>query len=133
MHESLHLAVLPQIVPADESTLRLERMAEKGLKGGPETPPQVLVTVLRAPAPNPFNPQTKVSFMLARADEIELTVHDLQGALVKRLARGLYAAGAHELKWFGRDGKSRRVGSGVYLVRLKTSDGVQTQKMVMIK
>ena len=47
---------------------------------------------LLAPAPNPFNPSTTVSYTLAEAGPIELTIHDLQGRKVATLLSADQAA-----------------------------------------
>ena len=58
----------------------------------PAAPPPAAATLL-APAPNPFNPAVTIAFEVGQARHLRLTVHDLRGRLVARLADGTFAAG----------------------------------------
>jgi hypothetical protein len=91
---------------------------------------------LHPPRPNPFNPTTEIRFDLDRAGEIELTVYDLLGRRVRRLARGAWPAGAHAVAWDGRSDVGPRAAGGVYMIRLRYADGerreVLTGKVVML-
>ena len=74
---------------------------------------------LYANAPNPFNPQTAIGYALPVAGQVELVVYDVVGQRVRVLVSALRAAGMHEVVWDGRDDSGQRVGSGVYLYRLR--------------
>jgi len=83
--------------------------------------------------PNPFNPSTIVPYSLAERTNVELTVFDIHGRLVKRLAAGLRNAGAHTAVWDGMDDRGMSVPAGLYYARL-TADGIIfTQPMVLTK
>ncbi|MBW6514258.1 MAG: T9SS type A sorting domain-containing protein [Candidatus Syntrophosphaera sp.] len=98
-----------------------------------EEPTPGLVTRLNNNYPNPFNPSTSISFDLARAGNVKLSVYNVKGQLVRVLANGPLNAGSHRLVWDGRDGKERSVSSGVYFYRLETKDYSSTRKMLMLK
>lgn len=83
--------------------------------------------------PNPFNPNTTVSFVLPHAGEVTLAVYDLAGRRVRMLGRGYYPAGEHQASWDGRDGRGLMAGSGVYLVRLQAGDGVISRRVMLLK
>lgn len=102
-------------------------------RGASDAPGLPAVTMLRQNSPNPFNPMTVVPFELARPGAVLLQVFGLDGRLLRVLAEGNFAAGAHARAWDGCDKGGRRVGSGVYLVRLSTMDGVINGRMVMVK
>ena len=79
--------------------------------------------------PNPFNPSTTISFTLERQDQVELSVYNLQGELVRNVIRGVMDSGEHELVFDARD-----LPSGVYFYRLVTQEnGVQTRSMTLVK
>ena len=99
----------------------------------PGLPLLPLVTLLHQCTPNPFNPQTVVSFDLAEAGAVRLQVYGIDGRLIRTLADGPLTAGRHERTWNGRDEDGRRVGSGVYLARLTTSAGSSVGRMVLLK
>ncbi len=83
--------------------------------------------------PNPFNPSTTIELQIARTDEVQLAVYDLQGREVAVLARGTMMAGAHRVTWNGRDDGGRAVASGAYVVRLTTSDRVDTRRVMLVQ
>jgi hypothetical protein len=85
-------------------------------------------------APNPFNPQTTVSFELPRAAMVSLQVYDLAGRLVSELMAGeSLPAGRHAEAWDGRDRQGRQLSSGIYLCRLEAGGHSETMRMVLIR
>ena len=85
-------------------------------------------------APNPFNPATVIAFELAGIAGVDLRIHDVSGRLVRVLLAGEeMAPGRHEVVWDGRDSGGRRAASGVYFCRMVTTEGSETQRMVMMK
>ncbi|MEZ4386196.1 MAG: FlgD immunoglobulin-like domain containing protein [Candidatus Krumholzibacteriia bacterium] len=83
--------------------------------------------------PNPFNPVTSVKIRCRNAEAIELTVFDLKGRRIATLAEGEFAAGEHVFEWRGRDTCGRAVAAGTYLMRLRTPDGVECNKITLAK
>ncbi len=71
--------------------------------------------------PNPFNPRTTIAFDLPAAGPCRVTIHALDGTLVRTLVDGILPAGPRRLAWDGTDRSGRAVPSGVYLVRLDGS------------
>lgn len=84
-------------------------------------------------APNPFNPRTTVSFDLAVAQDIRLTVHDLRGRLVDELAQGYRVSGTHHLTWNGRDTAGRDLPSGPYVLRLVGEDMHESVRITLVR
>ncbi|RJP77475.1 MAG: T9SS C-terminal target domain-containing protein, partial [Candidatus Zixiibacteriota bacterium] len=79
--------------------------------------------------PNPFNPVTHVQVSLPRDTEATVTVFDVRGREVARLADGLWLeAGVHTLSW---DGSA--LPSGLYFCRLQAGGAVRTIKMMLVK
>ena len=89
--------------------------------------------VLGANYPNPFNPATTIPFLVGEAGIVCLTVHSMNGQLVRALVSGAMAAGRHEVTWDGRGSRGRPVASGVYLYRLQTADGMLVRKMTLVR
>ena len=102
-------------------------------------PPQVpLVSLPRTcllypPYPNPFNPETALSFYLPRQSPVKLRVYDLLGRPVRVLTSGALSAGYHTFTWRGRDQADRTVAAGLYLVELQTTDFRQVHKLMLLK
>lgn len=87
--------------------------------------------VALACAPNPFNPQTTVSFDLPHPSAVDVAVYDVGGRRVRRLVAGLQPAGRTAVTWDGRDDGGRSLASGVYLVRL-AGDGLEAVRPVTL-
>jgi len=83
--------------------------------------------------PNPFNPQTVIAFSLPQAQDVSLCVYDVHGRLVRTLVAGEQAAGSHAVTWRGLDDAGQTVASGMYFYRLRSDEGVQVRKMMMLK
>ena len=83
--------------------------------------------------PNPFNPQTTISFLLERAEWAKVGVYELTGKRVVVLADRTFTVGEHSLLWNGRDVAGRSMPSGTYLVRLETEKSVQARKVMLLR
>ncbi len=86
--------------------------------------------------PNPFNPNTYISFNLKESSEVELTVFNTKGQKIKTIFKG-YAEGntdyPHIFQWDGTNEDGVSVKSGVYLYRLKSDNDSETKKMILLK
>lgn len=82
------------------------------------------------PYPNPFNPETVISYQLPLETEIEISVSDLLGRRIAVLYSGRQNSGKHELT-FNAD--KYNMCSGAYLILLRTHLESLTQKALVIK
>jgi len=96
----------------------------------PRTEPGVLPHgfTLAQNYPNPFNPSTTVRFSLPSEEHVTLTVFDIMGREVGRLAEGRYAAGEYSVAW-----DASRFASGVYLCRLTAGAISLSRTMTLMK
>ncbi|MDP2983548.1 MAG: CehA/McbA family metallohydrolase [Candidatus Latescibacter sp.] len=78
--------------------------------------------------PNPFNPSTVVSFELPERGRVSLEIYDILGQRVKILFAGELERGIHRLS-VSLAGKS----SGLYFLRLTSSHGTLTRKMLFLQ
>jgi hypothetical protein len=92
-----------------------------------------LVTALAKNYPNPFNPTTTISFSLAEAAAVNLSIYNTKGQLVRQLAARDMMAGKHHLVWDGRDSRGSNVSSGLYFYRLQAGKFSQSRKMILMK
>lgn len=83
--------------------------------------------------PNPFGQNTTVSFALPQAEGVEMTVVDMSGRIVARLAEGNFEAGLHPVSWDGTDINDRAVSSGTYFVRVQSANGETTRKVSIVR
>ena len=102
-------------------------------KKGQTNAPAVSGYSLRENYPNPFNPETDISFTLPTRTHACLTVYNIVGKRVVTLGSREMEAGTHTVHWDGRDEAGSPVATGVYFYRLKTEEFDQTQKMVLMK
>jgi hypothetical protein len=83
--------------------------------------------------PNPFNPETTISFNMPEPGDVRLGVFNSRGQKVKVLADTRYPSGDHSIGWDGRDSSGKALGSGVYFYRLETGKHKLTGKMILLK
>ncbi len=91
---------------------------------------------LLPPRPNPFivreNTSLSVLYSLEESAEVELAILDERGIPVLRRRIGLKPEGLNQFVWDGRNENGEQVPSGIYLVLLHTSSGVQSVKKVAV-
>jgi hypothetical protein len=90
-------------------------------------------TNLGANYPNPFNPQTTISFQLSANSKINLTIFNIKGEKVRTLVDGQMRAAYHTVDWNGKDESGKPVASGLYFYRMKTPDYQNMRKMILLK
>lgn len=101
---------------------------------GEDTPtPDIAAQINLTSYPNPFNPNTTVSFYLPKPAQAEVAIYNLKGEKVKQYSAASYATGWHRLTWNGTDSKGNAAASGIYYVKLKTADVIKTHKIVLTK
>ena len=83
--------------------------------------------------PNPFNPSTRISFLLPSEDHVRLDIFDVKGRSVVTLQNGIKPAGRHDVLWTGVDRYGNPVSTGFYYYRLKAGKKVLQRKMLLLK
>jgi len=104
-------------------------MSTVGVDAVPSLPKQ---HQLLANYPNPFNPKTRIGFVLSNPTQVSLQVLDIRGRVVETLLTGNLPAGSHQLTWAGQiDGRPAE--AGIYFYRLSTPEGDEVRKMMLLK
>lgn len=93
----------------------------------------VASTSLNKNYPNPFNPETTISYSLSKEEYVQIKIYNMRGQLVKTLKDGTQEAGQHQIIWNGRDNNANPVASGVYFTSFKAGNHVSTKKMILMK
>ena len=94
----------------------------------------VLYTKLGDNYPNPFNPETTISFSVAQTSSfVNLEVFNIKGQKVRKLVDEVLSAGQHSVVWNGKDENSKPVSSGVYFYKMRTGAYTRTKKMILLK
>ena len=83
--------------------------------------------------PNPFNPSTKIPVKVAETSDAVLEIVQVDGRRVTVLHEGPLEAGNHDFSWNGTDAQGNGVASGVYLARLITRAGSQSERLILLK
>jgi hypothetical protein len=83
--------------------------------------------------PNPFNPVTNIIYSIDTASEVIITVHNIQGQLVKNLFIGNVYPGQHTVSWNGTDRFAQSLPSGIYIYSIKSGRQILTGKMMLLK
>ena len=87
---------------------------------------------LRANYPNPFNPQTTITYALPQASYVKIEIYNILGQKTITLVDEQLPAGYHTVRWSGRNEIGERVGAGIYLCRMQAGEFVKTQKMTLL-
>lgn len=82
--------------------------------------------------PNPFNPETKISFSIPENSNIELIIYNIKGQKVKTLAKIYFDKGNHSVIWNGKDSNDNLVGSGVYFYKLNVNGRTEAFKKCLL-
>jgi hypothetical protein len=86
--------------------------------------------------PNPFNPATTISFQvpakLSNAD-VELTIYNINGQIVKRLLHRYLSGGNYLARWDATNDAGISVASGTYICNLKVGNMQKAGKIVLLK
>ena len=72
--------------------------------------------------PNPFNPTSKIKYIIAENSNVQIEIYNLLGQKVADLFNGENNAGVYEITWNAED-----LSSGVYLIKLNAY-GLESQK-----
>mgnify|MGYP006280297413 FL=1 len=84
--------------------------------------------------PNPFNPSTEISFILAETSFVEIIIYNSKGQIIRNLFKDSVEQDTKtSIIWDGKDNEGNKVSSGLYFYRLKTGDFSSVRKMVLLK
>lgn len=78
--------------------------------------------------PNPFNPETCISFSLPVSGDVSITVFDLNGKRVMELVKGFHQAGTYSINF-----DASKFSSGVYIYKMTAGDYQESNKMLLLK
>ena len=113
--------------------------AEPRGKGGPQSSELSDLSLpkafsLGAGYPNPMTSEARIEYALPKASPVELTVYNISGQVVRRLAsESSQAPGRYTVRWDGKNDQGHRVPGGVYFYRLSAGSFTETKKMVVVR
>jgi len=83
--------------------------------------------------PNPSSGPTVITFTLARAENVSLSVFNTAGQMVYQLSDERRPAGSQLIQWNGTSNTGASMESGYYFVKLTAGNLTSVQKLVMMK
>ncbi len=100
---------------------------------GSEDPGIVPFVFTASNYPNPFNPETSISYSIPKDGQTSLTIYNTKGQIVKTLVNNNLKAGEYKAVWNGTDNMNNSVASGIYFYRLDNNNRSLTRKMLLSK
>ena len=83
--------------------------------------------------PNPFNPVTTIRYTVSDHQQINISVFDMRGNLVKNLLNSSQWPGVKTVQWDAADSRGNMVSAGVYFYKMRAGGFIQTKKMILLK
>ncbi len=80
--------------------------------------------------PNPFSSTTAIPYKLKKETNVQVTIYDILGRVVRNFSVSMQSAGPHSIFWDGHNNIGEKVASGVYFYRLNVDGESLVKKMV---
>jgi len=114
-------------------TVILEDSSGGGPQGGAGVQVLPMVYELGPAIPNPSKGQTTFRYALPKESQVNFTIYNVTGQVVREYKPGKQEAGFYTYKWDGRSNQGHKVGAGIYFYRLQAGNWAKTRKMVVIR
>ncbi len=123
---------------------RLSRFGDRSYRKGIEVLEQLLASLIPKSSallpnyPNPFNPETWIPYRLAKSADVQISIYDARGSIVRQLDMGHQSVGMYQTRaraayWNGKNDVGESVASGVYFYTLTADDFSATRKILILK
>ena len=89
--------------------------------------------MLMSSYPNPFNPETTISYELTQSGSVDLAVYNMLGQKVSTLINGFVDAGSYKSVWNGLDINGAEMPSGIYMLRLTSANNSISEKVTLLR
>jgi len=96
----------------------------------PQIPDKI---VLNGNYPNPFNPETTISYELPSPGIVKITIYNALGQPLRTLVDAAQVAGEHTARWDGTNDFGHQVPSGIYFYKFVVGDFTQTRRMLLLR
>ncbi|MBD3232652.1 MAG: S8 family serine peptidase, partial [candidate division Zixibacteria bacterium] len=83
--------------------------------------------------PNPFNSSTSIVFETSKESEVNLSVYNLLGRMIRTLVDKRLPAGFHSITWNGKDKSGKDLASGIYFYKLEAHGMSETKRLTILK
>ena len=110
-----------------------KRMSDVGLSRENDSRSMPRAVVLHQNHPNPFNVLTTIAYEVDTHEEVMLSIHTVEGQLVREWRSRNVGRGYRSVVWDGRDRKGSLVSSGIYFYTLQVGTFKQTKRMLLLR
>jgi len=84
--------------------------------------------------PNPFNPETNITYQVPKTSLVKIEVFNLLGQRIKTLVNEeKKTPGTYQVNWNGMDEQGKSMVSGIYLYRMQTLYFSQMKRMILLR
>ncbi len=83
--------------------------------------------------PNPFNPNTKISFELNEPGYVTIEIFNLRGAKIITLLEETLSVGTHHANWNGNNETEDQSSSSLYFYKISVNGQHKISKMLLLK
>jgi hypothetical protein len=105
------------------------RLSQTGVPDPALRPEPALVALMPA-VPNPFRADTRLTYRISEAAQVDVGIYDVQGRRLATLEQASKDAGEHEVLWTGKDAGGASLAPGVYFVRLSAGNRIVSAKVL---
>jgi hypothetical protein len=83
--------------------------------------------------PNPMINQGRIQYSMTRNSNINISIFNISGRIIKELFNGKQSAGARSILWNLKDDLGNTVPAGIYLCTMRTETGLICRKFLILK
>jgi len=80
--------------------------------------------------PNPFSATTSIPYQLNTQSDIQVSIYDILGRVVRKFTVGTQSAGMHKILWDGTNNSGEKIATGIYFYKLQAGSESQVRKMI---
>lgn len=100
-----------------------------GLPPAVEETPGVALVV----HPNPFRAGTRLVYQAPSSGQVQISIHDASGRLVRTLVSKTVAPGRHTVVWDGTDARGHSLAGGTYWSRIRSGPDHAATRIVLLR
>ena len=78
--------------------------------------------------PNPFNPETTISYGIPTDGNVSVSIFDVNGRLIENLTNGFSVAGNYSIDW-----NASAQPSGMYFLKVQFGNEIKSEKIMLVK
>jgi len=82
--------------------------------------------------PNPFDKNIIISFSISQPANVNVSVYNMYGSVVKKISSRFVSSGHYETEWNGQNDGGEKVPAGIYFYSIRAGKNVRSGKMVLM-